>query len=117
MREYKEGWKLLRESQWLRTDEIKYIESLYSQLFKYSLESLDALMVVISGRSFRMTDDERLARIDRIHSNIKIRLVDLRKINTTASDLIYERSKGVREIDMMKAIQGSDKIKIYAGTI
>jgi hypothetical protein len=106
VREYKEGMRVFKGSKLLLPSEMKYVESLYSQIFSQSLESLDALASIITARQYRMSDDERLARIDRIHQHTKMQLIDLRKINGTASDIIYERSHATIQIDVMRSVQG-----------
>ena len=76
----------------------------YGNLFQQSLESLDELLMVITGSRLRMSDDERLEAIDRIFSDMQDKLTFLRSFNNSTKLLAVQRIKEQTEVDISKKL-------------
>lgn len=91
VKEYKAAWQRFKTDAHLHPEEIDYIGSVYSNLLKESLNDLSDLTVVITDGTLRMSDDERLHRIDEVAGAMHDKLVFLRQFNSKASLLSGQR--------------------------
>jgi hypothetical protein len=91
--EYKTAYKRFSGSGNFSVSELDYLGKVYSQLFSQSLENLDQLIMVITAGKLRMSDDERLQAIDRIHADTQDKLVFLRSFNRETGILNVQRQK------------------------
>jgi len=69
------------------------MENVYRNLFNKSLQNLDELGIVITAGRLRMSDDERIAAIDRIYKDISDKLIFLRSFNNEGSVLAVQRGR------------------------
>ncbi len=99
VREYKNAYRRFKETEWLNPGEIEYIGKVYGNLFDLSVKNLDDLFTVITSSKLRMSDDERLAAIDKIFFDMQDKLLFLRHFNSTTSVLLLQRAKEKREIE------------------
>jgi hypothetical protein len=76
----------------------------YSNLFKKSLQHLDDLATVLTANQLRMSDDERLGRIDQIYSGMQDKMVFLRHFNSNTSILGIQRSKEKSDVNIMQKL-------------
>src|SRR4029078_2447063 len=93
VKEYKVAFNRAKEGGWFNPDEIDYIGKVYGNLFNLSLKNLDDLFTVITSSKLRMSDDERLAAIDKIYLDMQDKLSFLRSFNNNNSILALQRSK------------------------
>jgi DNA repair ATPase RecN len=98
VKEYKSAFSRFRKNNLFDETEIKYVEKVYSTLFKQSMLNLDGLATVITANKLRMSDDERLESIDRIYADMQDKLVFLRSFNTTTSVLAVQRAKEQNDV-------------------
>jgi hypothetical protein len=91
--EYKTAYRRFSGSGNFGTSELDYLGKVYGQLFSQSLENLDQLIMVITAGKLRMSDDERLQAIDRIHADTQDKLVFLRSFNRETGILNVQRQK------------------------
>lgn len=91
--EYKSAFSRFKASDNFSTGEIDYLGKVYKQLFDQSMDNLDELATVITSSKLRMSDDERLAAIDRIFSDTENKLLFLRSFNKEASILNLQRKR------------------------
>jgi hypothetical protein len=106
VKEYKSAYGRFRNSRWLNNSELEYIGTVYSRLFKQSLQNLDGLMTVITANRLRMSDDERLKAIDDIFLNMQQKLVFLRHFNSSTTVLTLERSREQNDVDVERGLYG-----------
>ena len=83
-------------------EEISYLENVYSNLFDKSLDNLNELLMIITAGSLRMTDDERIAAIDRIYLDINDKLNFLNVFNNNTGLLAIQRQKAKNEVDVSR---------------
>lgn len=104
VKEYKAAFNRFRNSGNFNLEEIAYLEKVYSKLFKESIRNLDELTSVISANTLRMSDDERLAAIDKVYADMQDKLSFLRNFNNNTSVLGIQRTKERNDINAMRSI-------------
>ena len=104
VKEYKAAFNRFRNSGNFNADEIAYFEEVYSKLFKESVRNLDELTSVISANTLRMSDDERLAAIDKVYADMQDKLSFLRNFNNNTSVIGIQRTKERNDINAMRSI-------------
>lgn len=81
--------------------ELAYLSKVYGKLLQESLDHLDELAMVITAGTLRMSDEERLSAIDRIHSGMSDNLVFLRSFNRKNSVLQVQRMREKKQISAL----------------
>ncbi|MFT3948150.1 MAG: TerB family tellurite resistance protein [Agriterribacter sp.] len=102
VKEYKSAFNRFKTSEWFNADEIDYINGVYSNLFNLSLKNLDDLLTVTMSGKLRMSDDERLAEIDKIYEDMQDKLLFLRSFNSNTSVLALQRERESRDINRVQ---------------
>lgn len=102
--EYKNAYKNFKGSGSFSQDEIEYMGSVYQNLFNQSLQNLDELATVITSSKLSMSDDERLAAIDRIFADTEEKLQFLRDFNKNTTILSLQRTKEKRGLEASKRL-------------
>ena len=106
VKEYRSAFNRFNASQLFNTKEIAYMSSIYGNLINRSLGNLDELAVMITSNKLRMSDDERLAAIDRIHKDITDKLDFLRSFNRGNSVLAIQRGREKVDAKVSKQLYG-----------
>jgi hypothetical protein len=104
VKEYKAAFNRFKNSGNFNSEEIAYLEKVYSKLFKESIRNLDELTTVISANTLRMSDDERLSVIDQVYTDMQDKLSFLRNFNNNTSVLGIQRTKERNDINAMRSI-------------
>lgn len=104
LKEYKAAFSRFRNSGNFNPDEIAYLERVNNNLFKQSLRNIDELTSVITANKMRMSDDERLAAIDKIYADMQDKLLFLRSFNNNTSVLAIQRAKEHNDVNAMRSI-------------
>lgn len=104
VKEYKSAFGRFRDSKNFNAKEIAYFERVYNNLFKQSLRNLDELTSVITANKMRMSDDERLASIDKIYADMQDKLLFLRNFNNNTTVLALQRAKEHNDTRAMRSI-------------
>lgn len=106
LKEYKASLKRLKSSNLFNPDELKYMETVYINLFKKSLQHLDELAIVITSGKLRMSDDERIEAIDRVYAGITEKLVFLQHFNNEGSLLAVQRGREMVDTKISAKLNG-----------
>lgn len=93
IKEYQRAYARFKDDENLTPDELRYIKSVYEYLAKQSLKNLEELTMIITASTLRMSDDERLASIDRVFFDVEDKLLFLRSFNNSTQILIIQRAK------------------------
>lgn len=99
VRDYKRAFSGFKASGQFTVSEIFYLSQVYGNLFKKSLQQLDELTLVLTTGKLRMSDEERLEAIDRIHLDIQDKLMFLTAFNQETQVLAISRSRAKQELD------------------
>jgi hypothetical protein len=106
LREYKRAYNRFRQDPNFSAEELEYLSLVYGSLFDASLKNLDELMMIITAAKLRMSDDERLAAIDRIFFDMEDKLVFLRRFNSSTQLLAIQRAKSRNDVKTMRSLYG-----------
>jgi len=109
LKEYKSALSQFKVSDLLNEGEVEYLERVYGNLFKKSLENLNELLTVITASSLSMSDDERLQAIDRIHADAEDKLLFLRSFNTRTRVLVLQRGREQRNSEAIRKLYQLDQ--------
>lgn len=106
VKEYKAAFNRFKVSQLFNNDELNYMGTVYGNLFNRSLQSLDELMLVVTAGKLRMSDDERIAAIDRIYVDMGDKLGFLRSFNKGNNVLAVQRGREAVDTKVSKQLNG-----------
>ena len=106
VKEYKSAFRRFDASNLFNANEIRYMDNVYSNLFKKSLQNLEELTMVITAGKLRMSDDERINAIDRIYNDIADKLVFLRTFNKENNVLAIQRGREMVDTKVSKKLNG-----------
>ena len=104
--EYKAAYGRYKKDGNFNEDELAYMGRVYDNLIRLSLADLDELSMVMTDSKLRMSDDERLAAIDRIHANMDEKLQFLRHFNNSTTVLSVQRARERNDARTMKKVYG-----------
>lgn len=106
VKEYKAAYISFINSDVFNAQQLRYISSVYQNLFEKSVQDLDKLIMIITARQMRMSDDERLRAIDGIFEEMKRKLVFLRSFNGQNAVLAMQLIKDRFEIQSIREMHG-----------
>lgn len=101
---YKTAFSRFKASEQFTIKEIDYLSRVYGRLFDESLRHLDDLTMIITAGKMRMSDQERLAGIDRIYSEMENKIVFLQDFNAKTGLLAAARAKESSEVKTMQQL-------------
>lgn len=106
VKECKAALAEFRGSKQFTVAEIEYLGNVYANLLKEGLKMLDELAMVVTAGKLRMSDDERLQAIDRIHNEVVEQYTFLNEFNNGTAILSLQREKEKMDIDLMRKVHG-----------
>ncbi|HUC79479.1 MAG TPA: hypothetical protein VMR70_01130 [Flavisolibacter sp.] len=106
LQEGKEALAHLKNTGCFSADECVYMENVYQNLLKQSMQDLDELFLVLATGQLRMSDDERIASIDRIYDHMEDKWVFLRSFNNSTKVLALQRQQERAHIKLSKKLHG-----------
>ena len=102
--EYKRSLKNFQRSNLMDARELDYFSKVYAGLFSQSMDNLDELTLVLTAGTLRMSDEERLASIDRIFKDTSDKLTFLRSFNNQAGTLLLQRKAALADMKGAKEL-------------
>lgn len=106
LKEYKNAYNRFKRDPNFKPEEIQYLANVYSFLFKASLRNIDDLMMIITATKLRMSDDERMAAIDRIFYDMESKLIFLRGFNNSTQLLAIQRARSANDVRTIQHLYG-----------
>ena len=103
---YKRAFNLFKSDNHFTVDEIAYMEKVYAGILEASVNNLDQVYMVISSFTTTMTDEARLAIINKAADALDKNYRDLTQFNTQNKILSLHRSKDQQEVDVVRALYG-----------
>jgi DNA repair ATPase RecN len=104
--EYQSAYKKFASGGSFSSEELSYMQDVYSRVIGQSIKNLDALTTVVTAKKLRASDDERLAAIDEIYEDMSGKLTFLRHFNTNAAVLAAQRSAERSDAEFMEKMYG-----------
>jgi DNA repair ATPase RecN len=106
VKQYKGAYQQFKDDKTFSVDEINYMGKVYGNLLSETVKNLDELGMVITAGKLRMSDDERMAAIDKIYSSMEDQFSFLQDFNSSTSYLSLQRKGDKAEIEMSRRIHG-----------
>jgi len=85
--------------------ELVYMNGVFNQLLKGSLDNLTNLANVITAGTLRMSDAERLQQIDQVYDDTQNKLLFLRHFDESVQVLLVQREKEQNDVDELKRLE------------
>lgn len=102
--QYKKAFARFKASGQFTADEINYLSRVYGRLMDESIKNLNDLAMVITAGQTRMSDDERLTAIDRIHAAMDEKVRFLHDFNGKTSVLMVQRVKESNDVRVLEEL-------------
>jgi len=106
--QYNHAWNLLRSDPHFSTDELSYMQKVYSGILEESVKNLDEILVVINSFKTQMTDAKRLELIDEAADRVDTNCGDLKTFNNQNYTLSIQRANSENEVMTLKKYYGID---------
>ena len=106
VKEYKSALGRFRSDPHFSVSEFGYMAAFYNELFNGSVQTLDALITVLTDGELRASDDERLQQIDALEADMENRLRALERFNNSWEMLSLQRARGQSDVEMVKRLYG-----------
>jgi hypothetical protein len=107
-KKYKIAFSRFKASDQFTIEEIDYLGRVYERLFDQSIRNLDDLAMVITANKLRMSDEERLAAIDRIFADMEDKLAFLNDFNGRTGILAQARAEESSDVKTMRGLHGKE---------
>lgn len=98
----------LQSSGLFAAGELTYFSTVYEKIFEESLRNLGELTDVLTAGKMRMSDEERLASIDRIYMAMQDKMLFVRDFNSETSLLAIQRAKEARDVKAIRILTGTN---------
>jgi hypothetical protein len=106
VQEYESALNRFKADPHFTAAEVDYFASVYARLLSGSMEDLHELTAVLTAGTLRMSDDERLSAIDRIHRRMEDKLAWLRVFNNSVSIQSARRGRASGDLLILKNLYG-----------
>lgn len=90
----------------LEREELDYIKRVFKRLLDDCEETLDELIAVTTNGKLEMKDDERMARIDKLHEDMQDEYTFSESFSNEAKALAAARSQENTEVKTSRVLQG-----------
>ena len=104
--EYSKAFNLSKQDKNFTTDELNYMQKVYTGILDESIKNIDQIQLVINAFATQMTDAKRLEIIHATGNNIEQNITDLRQFNQQNIIISLQRSKEKNDIDVVKRLYG-----------
>ncbi len=89
----------------INSNEINYINTVYSNILTECTKSMDALIAVTTDGNLEMTDDERIKRIDGIYEDMEDKYAFTQSFCSNASQISVQRNDEADETTLLKSLE------------
>jgi hypothetical protein len=96
-------------SELFTADELSYISTVCNNVLTASAKNVEDLLTIITAQQLRMSDDERIAGIDRIYNEVQDKLLFLQHFNSGTSVLAAQRKNALWNVQKDKILFGLPK--------
>lgn len=93
-----------RSDKQFNTTELNYLATVYDNLIRQTLKHVEELLLVVTAGKLRMSDDERLAAIDRIFVSVESQYSFVREFSNSTKLLSLQRKSEQQQIDRMRLL-------------
>lgn len=94
----------LQSSGLFAPEELAYFTQVYDRIFNESLHDLEELTAVLTAGELRMSDEERLAAIDRIYLSVQDKCLFVRDFNSQTGILALQRGREAHDVEALRLL-------------
>lgn len=94
----------LQSSRLFAPEELEYFAQVYDRIFRESLRDLEELTAVLTAGELRMSDEERLAAIDRIYLSVQDKCLFVRDFNSQTGILALQRGREAHDVEALRLL-------------
>ncbi len=106
VKSYKETLRRAKESRVFQNDELGYMGRVFDDLVSGCMDLTDELILIIGSGKLKMSDDERIKRIDQVHSDMKERYVFNNSFSSDISTMTLQRVKELSDAERVGKMYG-----------
>ncbi len=106
VKEYKSAFSRFKKTGQFNLTELNYMSGVYTRLLDRSLQDLNELLMVTTANQLRMSDEERLAAIDKIFAGMEDKLSFLRSFNRSTTVLAMQRGREAIDTRVSQQLYG-----------
>ena len=106
VKEYKTAYKNFSSSGVFSSNQLDYLAEVYQRLLNESLDNLKELAMILTAGELRMSDDQRLAGIDRVYEDVQQKLLFLRSFNRQHAMIAVEKIREKTELQTIRSLHG-----------
>lgn len=104
--EYHRAWNLFRQDKHFSSDELNYMEKVYSGILDESAKNIDQIFIVINSFQTQMSDAKRLEIINDAADQVDANFYDLTRFNQQNIMLSLQKAKAYNDVDVVKKLYG-----------
>lgn len=106
VKRYKQALKEARVSDRFTGSELDYFGKVFAGLMDDCTVVVDELTILLKASELKMSDDERIKRIDKLHTNMQDNYVFVQDFSGKMEVMILQRDKEVKDAAVMKGLYG-----------
>jgi hypothetical protein len=104
--EYQRAWGLLQQDDHFNSDELAYMQKVYTGILEQSLENIDVIFLIVESFTTSMSDAERLKLINDAADRIDANYDDLKLFNRQNMLLSLQRARSQNDVLLIKKMYG-----------
>lgn len=99
-------WNKIKPSGFFTNKELNYINGVYSNLLKAATADIQELKQLTTNGELKMTDDERITRIDKVYNRIRDKYKVITDFDEHILTVLYGRKAQKQDADRLKGMYG-----------
>lgn len=107
--EYNRVWQLLRKDKNFTLKELQYMQRVYSNILKQTLQNVKQLRTVITSNTTQMSDGKRIEIANAVGEDVQRNYDDLRRFNASNIRLSLSRTNTREDADRVRTLYGIEK--------
>ncbi|WP_083488613.1 hypothetical protein [Pedobacter borealis] len=106
MQQRQKALRIVQNSGQFRPDEMKTLRSLYSNLSEEAAKDLEELLLIVQDGQLKLSDDERIKRIEELYIRMQNKSVFQRSLNKNVTDLVSGRKRQIKDVQNSRLLFG-----------
>lgn len=106
VQQFKTALRQARQTELFTSEELSYLESVFSNVTDGCTGIVDVLTILVKTSGVKMSDDERIRRIDALYEEMQDRYVFCNSFCSSVQVQAIQREKETNDAEMMRRIYG-----------
>jgi hypothetical protein len=104
--EYQKAFSLFKQDKNFTTEEIAYMQKVYTGILGESISDVDQIFMIINSFVTQMTDAKRIEVINQVANNIESNFSNLRQFNNQNIIVSLQRAKEQNDVSVVRKLYG-----------